>query len=128
MNLEIFKRNLQLYKLGIAELEGNEKKIYNFLMDNLFGLNTYITDEAPDYSYFGKSTNEIVLRYSLKNELLLVKYSNIWSFFNNDLYMDNDNIEELMEWWVEHTLSLKPCMIHEGFNSKLFQLGYINPN
>jgi len=80
MNAQIFIRNVKLAKLGMGELNRNEEKLYKFLMDNLYGLNTYITDEHPDKLYFGKDKGQIILSYSLKNEWLWVKYSDIWSF------------------------------------------------
>ena len=108
MNIEIFKRNISLYKLGIAELDNSERIIYEFLIENLSGLNTYISDKYPDDLYFGKSEKDIILYYDTKNEWLRVKYDNIWSFFKNDLMMEYDNIQSLTKWWVDVTLNLKP--------------------
>jgi len=108
MNIDIFKRNLQLYKLGIAELESNEKRIYDFLINNLTNLNLYTSDEHSYIIYFGKTINDIFLNYNSKNGMLMIDYDNIWSFFSDILSMEYSHILQLMRWWVDVALDLKP--------------------
>jgi len=107
MNVEIFKRNVQLAKLGIAELDGDEKTIYDFLVDNLSNLNTYTSDGEPDWLYFGKTIDTIVLSYDSQKECLCVIYQKIWSFFSANLSMEYPDLHSLMRWWVIDTLDLK---------------------
>jgi len=107
MNIKKVIRNIQLSKLGISELDSDEKKIYEFLIDNLSKLNTYISDDNPNCVYFGKNIENIVLSYYEKNELLNVSYEKIWSFFSRDTGMIYENIQLLVIWWGENTLNLK---------------------
>jgi len=108
MDIKIFKRNIQLSKLGIGELDDDEKKIYNFLVDNLSNLQTFISDKNPDELFFGKSRESIVLIYDSKNETLHIDYVKIWSFFRDDLLMERSYIEILIKWWIGVQLNLKP--------------------
>ena len=123
MNINIFIRNVQLYKLGIGELNGRDKKIYNFLVDNLTGLCVYTSDKKPNYLYFGKTIDTIVLSYDSKNQILYIDYDKIWSFFNDNLSMGYVDLESLMRWWVGGGLNLKPKHINELFHYNNMSVG-----
>jgi len=118
MNIEIFKRNIQLSKLGIAELDNFEKKAYDFLVDKLTGLCTYTSDKKPGILYFGKNTDNIVLIYDSQKECLHVDDYKIWSFFERGLSIDYTDTQSLMEWWVGLDLDLKPKYINSFCYSK----------
>jgi len=85
MDIGIFKRNIQLYKLGIGELGVDEQKLYDFLTENLWNIDTYISNEYPEMLYFGKNRRSIILCYDSDNRILDV-YDKIWLFFRDDLY------------------------------------------
>jgi len=120
MNIEKFKRNISLLKLGIADLEGNEKIIYEFLISNLSELNTYLSEENPEYLYFGKDINKIVLYYDKISGYLYLHYHYVSSFLLNDFGMDIHDSEKLIRWWVGNTLELNPTYIQFfAFSSKL---------
>jgi len=106
MDVEIFKRNVQLAKLGIAELEGTEKRLYKLLLNTLSELNVYTSDETTDYLYFGKSTSKIVLYYDSKEEALFVHFNRIWRLFR-DALLNDFKIQMIISWWVGLTLGLK---------------------
>ena len=88
MNVDILIRDFKLFRLGTGELDDNEAKIYNFLVDNLCELNTYTSVDIPrvGWLYFGKSEIDIdiVLFYNPKCEDLYVNYG-LWYFLNEDL-------------------------------------------
>jgi len=121
INVEIFKRNVQLYKLGIGELELVEKLMYEYLVDNLSRLNKYVLDEPSNFLYFGKSIDEIVLAYNRKDNFLYVRsivmlpilgiYPSVNRF---------STIEALIIYWVGVTLELNPVGItYGGYTDKL---------
>jgi len=114
MNTEVFKRNVQLSKLGISELDNVEKKVYEFLVNNLTGLCAYTSDKKLGILYFGKSADNIVLCYNLKEEVLHVDYNIIWSFFKYNLSIESFDIDSLIKWWVGMTLNSKPKHISFG--------------
>jgi len=127
MNIQIFVRNISLTKLGLTELKGREKRIYEFLMENLSGLNTYTSDKKPKMLYFGKSEEDIVLFCNSESETFYVDTDKIWSFFENGLSMDYSDIKSLIIWWVAMTLNLNiddiirivfPSHINMNFNLK----------
>jgi len=107
MDIEVFKRNLQLYKLGIAELDGDERRAYDFLINNLSALNTYKFDKYPDLIFFSK-VGIILLVYHLEEKCLEINYHRVWSFFRENLSMVNIEIDSLILWWVQVTLDLTP--------------------
>jgi len=119
IDIQIFIRNIQLYKLGITDLEGDEKTIYEFLVSNLSELNRYkLVDESVDELdtlCFGKSIDKIVLYYKSKIEVLTVDYTEIWLFFSSDLSMESSDIRMLIKWWVAYSLELLPKYITVEF-------------
>jgi len=114
MIVKKFKRNVQLHKLGIAELEDNEKKVYVFLINNLTNLNSYVSDEYPYIIYFGKSRESTVLMYNSTSGYLWVSNDKVWFYFSNILSMKFFVIKLLIDWWVDITLNLKPKDIFNG--------------
>ena len=101
LNLEIFKRNVSMFKLGIAELDMEELKIYEFLITNLSGLKIYTYNRnSDDILFFGKSADSIVLKYNSGLEILWVEYDKIWSYLMGTALYYNDAIS-LISWWVE---------------------------
>jgi len=111
INIKILKRNLQLHKLGIGELDSDEDKLCVFLLNNLSKLKTHKSDMSPNDLYYGKSADEIVLYYEVRKKCLWVEYSEVWSFFSKDLQMEKGDIDLVMLWWVGYTLGLKPKLI-----------------
>ena len=105
MNIKSFIRNVSLFKLGISELDGNEKRVYGFLMDKTSGLNYYTNEEYPDSYFLGKTEEEIVFLYH-KDTHLEVSYDKIWYFFENKIGIDYNEIQYLIKWWVEINLLL----------------------
>jgi len=115
MDIKIFKRNIQLSKLGINELDKDEKKVHDFLMENLSGLNVYLFKDIPSEIYYGKSIHEIVLCHDLLDEYLLVNDDKIWNFFKNELHMNEYNIVSIISWWLSDIiLNLDPDGILES--------------
>jgi len=122
MNLEMFKRNISLYKLGIAELRGKEKRIYEFLLRNLSGLNAYSSHTANDYYFFGKSIHKISLYYRPRTGHLWFNYDT-QSFFKREMNMKCNNIDSLMIWWFRTTLNLNPISIDVASNTFFNRVG-----
>jgi len=109
MDVNVFKRNVTLHKLGIGELEGNEKKIYDYMSDVLFGLSKYIQDEFV--IEYGKNKLSIILRYNFKTGVLYVSYNSIWCFFRDELGMRIDDMDNILIWLVGDKLDIKPIWI-----------------
>jgi len=117
MNIEKFKRNLQLYKLRIAELDGDEYLLYNFLINNLSDLNTYSPNNGTDVIYFGKSRMEIVLEYGPVYAMLWVDGIKIWKFLRDIIKLEVYDIQLIILWWVKNTLDIKHIMcIYPTYN------------
>jgi len=119
MNLEILKRNISLHKLGIAELTGTEKRVYELLRSNLSELKAY-TSETHDAIYYGKSLDLIIIRYNLVTGVLWLKSDEIWSFFRNLSIRDSD-IKSFISWWSEMEMGLNSKLIYQAY-------GFITPD
>jgi len=102
MDFKLFTRNVSLYKLGIGDLVGDDKRIYDFLIENLYNLNTY-TESNGDLD-FGKDIDSIVLKYypSTKKLYILGKY--FFKFFDIDSSIGFDLVIIIIKWWVRLTL------------------------
>jgi len=107
MNIDIFKRNVSLLKLGIAELDENEKKLHDFLVGNISGLNQYLGEKYPLDIYFGNSKEDIYFYYDSKNDCLCVTKDRIYFFLNNELGVRYIDIELLILFWFEITFGFK---------------------
>jgi len=108
MNIEKFKRNIQLHKLGIGKLNRKEQKVYNFLANKLKGLCVYKSDKEPNFLYFGKNDDIIVLVYNSNDETLYVDDDEIYTSLEFKTSIQYYDIEPLIRWWVDLVLNLKP--------------------
>ena len=114
MNIEAFKRNVQLAKLGIGELDRLERKLYDFLIIDLSDLKKYVPDKYPNNIYFGKSKHNILFKYDSQSQWLYVNYG-VWRFLTNDLNIRYIDVPKLISWWVEATFAFKPKHIDNSF-------------
>jgi len=66
MDINIFKRNVSLFKLGIAELDTDEKLLYDFLSEELSDLLYFKTDICTykRIIFIGQSVNKIIFEYN----------------------------------------------------------------
>jgi len=79
INIDIFKRNVSLHKLGIGELSDVELKLYCFFKEHISDLKPFYSDNYINCVFWGKSKEEIVLVYD-SDSLKVEKY--IWDFMN----------------------------------------------
>jgi len=115
MDVIILKRNIALAKLGIGDLNFRERRVYNFLKDNLLDLNCYKTKDYPSVYFFGKSETSIVLEYHFIVDYLCINYNDIWSYF---VYMniEEEDIKSLIRWWIKDTINIHTTNITYGGN------------
>jgi len=105
MNIKIIIRNIQLYKLGLGDLNADEKSIYKYLKENVSGLNKY-TIPTDDITFFGKTEDLIIFSYDSNNEWVYLLSKSVWSFLTYMKHINNKNISELLTWWFSLTLNL----------------------
>jgi len=101
-NLEIFN---QLYKLGISELNGIDKRVYGFLIGNLSGLST-CNSTSGDSIFLHKTTGHL-MEYIIDTKLLKVFFNPIWHFLIDDLNISRPDAKELIRWWITHTTTIE---------------------
>jgi len=103
MNLELFKRNLSLYKLSISELNSYESRIYNLLVENISELKPFIEDNHRNYVFFGKSPEHIIYRYNIHEKYLHVDFNTFKLF---DVMLAHGYIKSLLNLWFTYTIDL----------------------
>lgn len=69
---------MSLSKLGIIELDINEKQIYNLLIDELSDLNSFRYDHNTSIMYYGKSEDNLILEYHTWGQVMWVNYNPAW--------------------------------------------------
>ena len=71
INLDIFKRNIQLHILGIDSLGYREREIYEYLDYSLTDLKTYVSHIYPSSKFMGKTKGNISIEYTDANKLYI---------------------------------------------------------
>jgi len=102
MDINVFKRNVSLSKLGICELNYDEKIVYEFLLNNFSNLK-YEVHISTKCVIFYQDTDDILLSYT---SLLSRVYTNKGNLFNSFRRLTNMNISTLLEWWVNISLDI----------------------
>jgi len=96
LNTKIIKRNIQLTKLGIAELDIYEEKLYKSLKENLSSLKIYKSDKELGNLYIGKSKYLIDIYYSAREEIIYV-----YEPFYDELSTKDVNIRFVLKLFIE---------------------------
>ena len=78
-------------------------------MNENFGLDQLEIVKSPRYpdSIFYKKNGQLVMEQDLKEKNFWFRYDENWSFFESFFNMKYDEIQQLMETWLEETLNLK---------------------
>ena len=93
--------------------------------------------EHPDYpdSIFYRKDGQVIMEIDKKYMQFLIDYDTIWSFFEKVFSMEYDEIQQLMNTWLEETFNLKGftpifsnnirgASLEETFNLKGFTTWY----
>jgi len=110
-------RNIKLHQLGI-DVDMQYIEIYNFLEENLNGLNEFKFGKDPKSLFYGKDKDNIILElYNYKepkltkNNTLFVHYDKIWPFFREKYNVHRDDILVLLIWYVSNKFNFNPSNI-----------------
>jgi len=95
-----------------------EKAAISWLNKNYGDLEPYETEKYPDYIFYKKG-KEIIFDYNKKNGYVTVNYEEIWSFFESFFGMKYEQIQEVLNYWLEETFKL------EGYTPRGRVLGLI---
>jgi hypothetical protein len=75
----------------------------NFSPDQL----EIVNSEKYPGSIFFKKDGVVVMEQNKKNKYFIFDYDKIWSFFESFFDMKNQQIQEVLGYWLEETLKLK---------------------
>jgi len=105
INIDIFKRNIKLYKLGVSKLFGNELILYDHL-NRLSSLSRYIIENRSQFLLFGTSEEEILLLYNKNSKSCLIHPSKVWNIIFKKADIGYTDAKYLLIWWMEYTLNI----------------------
>jgi len=116
-------RNFQLYKLGVGDLNNKEKKIYNYLKENLSELSCFEDEDNPGVSLFGKDRTGILFKYDSKKEYLYISYNDVCEFLIEEMGIGIIGSKELVDSWIDLTFDLRIKRIYSiyAFSSYLWK-------
>lgn len=119
---------LRKYKLSILNMNTlsiNQRKIINFFDSHLFNL---LKKESIDKTYLGYFKNDdIIMQYDIANQILWVRWKDIWSVFANDLNVDYTDIEIYMKKMFEfhYKLNVENVKVIECKYLEMIQKHYV---
>jgi len=94
-----------------------KEEVHDLLKKHLFKLlNEWLLDECDQITYSDyprsiffkrRSDGKIVAEIDKKNELFLLHYNEIWSFFEKHFDLNYEEIQEIARDWLEEAFKLK---------------------
>jgi len=125
MNTQIFIRNIQLYKLGLTDLDTLEKEVYDFILINLSDLLCFEDEDYPECLFLGRNSDEvIIIYYNKRTEFLYITCSVIWDFFIDKMKANRSEIKSLVQWWAKNSLGVDPTCVNFMYFDKLTMAGF----
>jgi len=107
MNAYVLIRNISLYKLGLGDLNFSEKKVYDFLSEELSNLvySKFDNDYDDGYYILSDNTKRIIGEHDGKIDCLYLNFD-IFEFIYD--YIDAVNTAILLNWHINTNLSIYP--------------------
>ena len=99
-------RNIKFSEVLDKELNPLTKKVKEFIDNKPDGLIQFEMDNYPN-SLFYKRDDIILFELDLKNERLWCSYEHYWSFFEKEIGLNYDEIQELTRGMVGEHLNCK---------------------
>jgi hypothetical protein len=106
MTSKDYFRSLALHDLGIPT-EPEVLVLQDYIIERLSNLNQYTSKEYPDFIFYGKSKDAIILNYNSKNEHINLYYDQFSSKSFNHFGLQNTDIEAIIPKYVADTLQIK---------------------
>jgi len=104
MDVNIFKRNVALHELGIGELSYKEKKVYDYLLENLTDLKKTVNHE---HIVLSNSNDDELLVYYITNKHLYIGHDVTIFFLRNDIV----DFTYIVKWFIQKTTDIKEILI-----------------
>ena len=99
-------RNIKFSEVLDEELNPLTKKVKEFIDDKLEGLIQFESDEYPGFIFY-KKDEVILFEQDLKNEWLWCSNQHYWSFFEKEIGLNYDEIQELTRGMLGEHLNCK---------------------
>lgn len=102
-------------KFIISE-DKREQIAIHWLNNNYGDLTPYKKETLPDYTFFVKD-GKVVFEYDKKNGVVYISYNKIWSFLENFLVLEPEEIQDITKKWVKENYKLRVTRTKYVFNS-----------
>jgi len=99
-------RDISISKLTEETLVGDAKKVNDFFINLLDGIEEYISDKYPGDIFFRKN-GIIYMKHDSKNKRLWCSHEHIWSFFETEFGYKYEEISQLIQSMLEIHLNQK---------------------
>ena len=77
-------------------------------LNKYFGNLTQKTStEYPNSVFYVNSDNEVIMEYDKKSKVVWIRYDRIWSKIESLFYLKYDDIQSIMEHWLDEAYKLK---------------------
>lgn len=101
MNTDNIIRKIRLSGLDCYHVKDNESELFEFIKDNLLGLEAVRLDRYPDYIMYFKN-GKIIFQHFLKNNILYINFELVWSILDKMLNIEdyddtNNSIKSIIE-------------------------------
>jgi len=99
MEIEIFKRNTSLKRLGITELNKDEDALYHFLEKVISEIVCTKDNLHPDILLLGKENKQPMFEYKLGSTNIYASLTKLM-IMSKRLKISYNELSELLIWWI----------------------------
>jgi len=99
-------RKIKINSLGMYEFTKSEKKLLNFIKDNMLNLKQVTLKDHPNYIFYFNDKKELIFELHLINNWFSVNHKLIWKVFRDKLNYNHQETNILIKDIVEQVYKL----------------------
>ena len=99
-------RKIKINSLGMYEFTKSEKKLLNFIKDNMLNLKQVTLKDHPNYIFYFNDKKELIFELHLINNWFSVNHKIIWKVFRDKLNYNHQETNILIKDIVEQVYKL----------------------
>jgi len=97
-NIQQFKREVNLYRLGIGDMSSHMRDILDILNSKLSNLNMYEYDTTL---LFSNKEDNILVTYNTEENFIQADSDNIYSLLRDIDWLTHDDVKRIIGWWLD---------------------------
>ena len=92
-------------------------------LNKYFGnLTQKTSSKYPNSVFYVNSDNEVIMEYDKKSKVVWIRYDRIWSKIESLFYLKYDDIQSIMEHWLDEAYKLKGVTPHDYHTGQAYKL------